>query len=103
MKTVGKWINRVLAEGVDGLQARSSRPLSSASQTPPATSHAVELLRRKRHTGKQIAAELAISPATVGRILRRLGLNRLSALEPAEPVRRYEVGVLSWTKCHLCS
>ena len=28
--------------------------------------------------------------ATVSRILRRLGLNRLSALEPAEPVRRYE-------------
>jgi hypothetical protein len=31
-----------------------------------------------------------VSPATVSRILRRLGLNRVSALEPAEPVRRYE-------------
>lgn len=31
-----------------------------------------------------------MSPATVSRILRRLDLNRLSALEPAEPVRRYE-------------
>ena len=51
---------------------------------------AVEALRRQRYTGAQIAAELAISPATVSRILRRLGLNRLSALEPAEPVRRYE-------------
>ena len=40
--------------------------------------------------GKQIAAETAVSPATVSRVLRRLGLNRLSALEPAEPVRRYE-------------
>ena len=30
------------------------------------------------------------SPATVSRVLRRPGLNRLSALEPAEPVRRYE-------------
>ena len=37
-----------------------------------------------------IAAQLRISPATVSRILRRLGLNRLAALEPAEPVRRYE-------------
>ena len=27
---------------------------------------------------------------TVGRILQRLGLGRLSALEPAEPIRRYE-------------
>jgi transposase InsO family protein len=50
----------------------------------------VEVLRRERLTGKAIAAEVGISPATVSRILRRLGLNRLKALEPAEPVRRYE-------------
>ena len=37
----------------------------------------VEALRRQRHTGKQIAAEVGVSPATVSRILRRLGLNRL--------------------------
>ena len=30
------------------------------------------------------------SPATVSSMLKRLGLNRLSPLEPAEPVRRYE-------------
>src|SRR6202040_2273664 len=30
------------------------------------------------------------SAATISRILKRLGLNRLSALEPAEPIRRYE-------------
>ncbi len=28
--------------------------------------------------------------STVSRILRRIGLNRLKALEPAEPIRRYE-------------
>ena len=50
----------------------------------------VEALRRQRHTGKQIAAEVGVSAATVSRILRRLGLNRLSALEPVEPIRRYE-------------
>jgi transposase InsO family protein len=50
----------------------------------------VEGLRRQRLTGKAIAAEAGISPATVSRILRRLGLNSLKALEPAEPVRRYE-------------
>jgi transposase InsO family protein len=87
-KTVAKWVKRFRAEGVDGLRDRSSRPLSSDSQTPPATCDAVEALRR--HTGKQIARELGISPATVSRILRRRGLNKLSALEPAEPVRRYE-------------
>jgi transposase InsO family protein len=89
-KTVGKWVERFRAEGVDGLQDRSSKPLSSPSQTPPATCATVEILRRQRYIGKQIAAELDISPATVSRILHRLGLNRLSALEPAEPVRRYE-------------
>jgi transposase InsO family protein len=50
----------------------------------------VEVLRRQRRTGKQIAAELHLSPATVSRILKRLGLNRIDALEPALPVRRYE-------------
>src|SRR5579863_109504 len=89
-KTVAKWVERFRAEGVDGLSDRSSRPHSSPSQTAPAACAAVEALRRRRYTGKQIAVEIGVSPATISRILRRLGLNRLSALEPAEPVRRYE-------------
>ena len=89
-KTVAKWVKRFRAEGVDGLQDRSSRPHSLPSQTPAATCAAVEMFRRQRHTGKQIAAEVGVSTATVSRILRRLGLNRLSALEPAEPIRRYQ-------------
>jgi transposase InsO family protein len=89
-KTVAKWVERFYAEGVGGLRDRSSRPLSLPSQTAPATCAAVEALRRQRWTGKQIAAETGVSPATVSRVLRRLGLNKLSALEPAEPVRRYE-------------
>lgn len=89
-KTVAKWVKRFRGEGVEGLRDRSSRPHSSPSQTPPATCAAVETLRRQRHTGKQIAAEVEVSPATVSRILRRLGLNRIRDLEPAEPVRRYE-------------
>jgi transposase InsO family protein len=89
-KTVGKWVGRFNEEGVEGLRDRSSRPVSSPDQTPPATCAAIEALRRARHTGKQIAAEVGVSPATVSRVLRRLGLNKLSALEPAEPVRRYQ-------------
>jgi transposase InsO family protein len=89
-KTVAKWVDRFRDEGIEGLRDRSSRPLSSPDQTPPATCAAVEALRRQRHTGEEIAQQLAISQATVSRILRRLGLNRLCALEPAEPVRRYE-------------
>jgi transposase InsO family protein len=89
-KTVAKWVKRFRAEGVDGLRDRTSRPHSLPSQTPVAKCATVEALRRQRRTGKHIAAEVGISPATVSRILRRLGLNRLRKLEPAEPVRRYE-------------
>jgi transposase len=79
-KTVAKWARRFRTEGVEGLRNRSSRPLSLPSQTPPATCAVVEVLRRQRHTGKQIAAEVGVSPATVCRILRRLGLNRIRDL-----------------------
>ena len=89
-KTVAKWVERFRQEGVEGLRDHSSRPLSLPSQTALATCAAIEVLRRQRHTGRQIAAEVGVSAATVSRILRRLGLNRLSALEPAEPIRRYE-------------
>lgn len=89
-KTVAKWVRRFREEGADGLRDRSSRPLSSPGQTAPAKCAAIEALRRQRRTGKHIAAEVGVSPATVSRVLRRLGLNRLSSLEPAEPVRRYE-------------
>ena len=63
-KTVAKWVKRFRAEGVEGLHDRSSRPHSSPSQTPPATCTAIEALRRQRHTGKQIAVEVEVSPAT---------------------------------------
>ncbi len=89
-RTARKWLARFLAEGVEGLQDRSSRPRRLFRPTPPEIVERVEALRRRRWTGKQIAAELDISPATVSRILKRLGLNRIVALEPAVPIRRYE-------------
>jgi transposase InsO family protein len=89
-RTVRKWVARFKAEGVAGLKDRSSRPRRLYRPTPQVIVAQVEALRRQRWTGKQIAAEVGVSPATVSRVLRRLGLNRLAALEPAEPVRRYE-------------
>ena len=89
-KTVGKWVDRFCAEGVDGLRDRSSRPLSSPSQIPLATADAVENLRRERRTQEHIAAEIGISKASVSRILKRRGLSRLSSLELQEPHPRYE-------------
>jgi transposase InsO family protein len=90
VKTVRKWVERFLAEGEAGLMDRSSRPHRLRQPTLQAVVEEIERLRRQRWTGKQIAAASAVSPATVSRVLRRLGLNKLSALEPAEPVRRYE-------------
>jgi transposase InsO family protein len=89
-RTVRKWVERYRREGLAGLTDRSSRPLRLHRPTPQAVIEQVEALRRHRRTGKQIAAELGISPATVSRILKRLGLNRIATLEPADPVRRYE-------------
>ena len=89
-RTVHKWVARFKAEGRAGLMDHSSRPKRLYRPTPASIVEQVEALRRQRFTGKQIAANLAISPATVSRILRRLGLNRMRDLEPAEPVRRYE-------------
>ncbi len=89
-RTVRKWMDRYRFEGLAGLRDRSSRPHRLFRPTPQGVVEQVEALRRQRRTGKQIAAELGLSPATVSRILQRLGLNRISALEPAEPVRRYE-------------
>lgn len=89
-RTVRKWLKRHENEGVAGLADRSSRPHRLYRPTPQPVVERIAVLRCQRLTGKAIAAEVGVSPATVSRILRRLGLNKLSALQPAEPVRRYE-------------
>jgi len=88
-RTVRKWAERHRREGLAGLQDRSSRPHRLHRPTPQMIVERIEALRRQRWMGKQIAAEAGVSPATVSRVLRRLGLHKLSALE-LEPVRRYE-------------
>jgi transposase InsO family protein len=88
--TARKWLGRYKEEGVRGLQDRSSRPHRLRQPTPQATIDRIESLRRQRMPGKEIAARVGVSAATVSRTLKRLGLNKLSALDPAEPPRRYE-------------
>ena len=89
-RTVQKWVKRFRAEGLAGLRDRSSRPRHLRRPTPSETVARIEALRRQRWTGAQIARDTGVSTATVSRTLRRLGLNRLRSLEPAEPVRRYQ-------------
>lgn len=90
VKTVRKWAARFAAEGLAGLADRSSRPHRLHRPTPVETLERIVALRRERLTGKQIACDLGVSPATVSRTLRRAALSRMRDLEPAEPVRRYE-------------
>ena len=90
IRTVHKWVARYRGEGEAGLADRSSRPHRLRRPTPPETVERIETLRRQRWTGKRIALAVGLSTATVSRVLRRLGLNRIKDLEPAQPVRRYE-------------
>jgi transposase InsO family protein len=89
-KTVRKWVARYRAEGHAGLEDRSARPRRMRCPTPPEVIERIAALRRQRWIGRQIAQDAGVSPATVSRVLRRLGMSRLKDLEPAEPVRRYE-------------
>jgi transposase InsO family protein len=87
-----KWIRRYLAEGHAGLLDRSSRP----HRSPTRLSHRREreILRRRRRTLEgphRIAWALGESPATVHRVLRRLGAPRLRDLDrPTRTIVRYE-------------
>ena len=87
-RTVRKWVVRARPAGT--LADRSSRPHRSPGQTPGELRELIEGLRRQRWTGAEIARALDLSPATVARYLRRLGLARLRRLEPPAPVVRYE-------------
>jgi IS30 family transposase len=79
-----------ISSGRIGWFARSLIQAASAAPTDPqAVIEEIERLRRQRWTGKQIAMEVGLSPATASRVLG-LGLNKLNTLEPAEPGRRYE-------------
>ncbi len=89
-RTLRKWIARFRAEGAPGLRDRSARPHTSPKQTPLAQVAVVLALRRLRLPGFQIARRSGLSRATVSRLLRRHGLARLSDLEPAPPVVRYQ-------------
>lgn len=88
--TVCKWVRRHKAEGTAGLQDRTSRPRRLRKKTGKEQEDAVEAMRRKRMPFWKIAAKVGLSRATAARIGKARGLSLLSALEPEEPVIRYE-------------
>jgi len=90
LKTVGKWVTRFKAGGIEALADRSSRPHSLHQPTPQAVRESVIDLRRLRRPGYEIARETGVSASTVSRILRAARLSRARDLDPPQPARRYE-------------
>ena len=90
VRTAYKWLQRFRSEGMAGLNDRSSRPKNCPHALPSALRAQVIEQRRSRQTYRQIGQQLGIGLSTIGRWLKRAGLNRLASLEPAGPVVRYE-------------
>jgi transposase InsO family protein len=88
--TARKWLGRYLADGAQGLLDKSSRPDRSPRAIDPSVALAIVELRRKLFLQSRIATYMGVSKATVSRVLRRAGLSKLSDLQPAEPIQRYE-------------
>jgi transposase InsO family protein len=89
-QTARKWLGRWLVQGLAGLADASSRPHRSPRAIEPATALLVVELRRRRMLQSKIARSVGVSASTVSRVLARAGLSKLSDLQPAEPVVRYE-------------
>jgi transposase InsO family protein len=86
-RTAYRWLARF--DAGEPLMDRSSRPRRSPFRTPARREAVIERLRRLRMTSSAIAAKLGMAVSTVCAVLARLGLNRLSRLEPVEPANRY--------------
>ena len=88
-RTVFKWLAR-WRDGDQLLEDRSSIARSLPHATAPAVVATIEQLRRQRWTVPAIGDGLRMPYSTVTAVCRRLGLNRLSKLDPVEPPNRYQ-------------
>jgi transposase len=89
-RTCRKWVDRYVADGEIGLLDRSAAPRSIPHRTPDELVEAIVALRRLRMTGAEIASCLTMALSTVSAVLARVGLGKLSRLEPPEPPNRYQ-------------
>jgi transposase InsO family protein len=89
-RTAAKWVVRYRAEGQSGLVDRSSAPRRVPARTEERRVELIAALRRLRMTGAEIAECLGMALSTVSGILQRIGLGRLSKLEPPAPANRYQ-------------
>jgi transposase InsO family protein len=91
-QTAYKWLRRYRQEGEAGLVDRSCRPHRSPRVSSARLIAQVRELRLSRRLGPhRIAYALGVARSTVYGILRRLGLNRLNAIDrPTREVVRYQ-------------
>jgi transposase InsO family protein len=89
-RTVYKWLARYRAEGVAGLGDRRSTAHRHPHALAPPWLALIRLLRQAKLVAAEIAARLPLARSTVSAVLSRLGLGRLSYLNPPPPVQRYE-------------
>jgi hypothetical protein len=100
-QTLAKWYSRWEADGADGLQDRSSRPVSCPNQVDAQVEDVVCYLRRNMKLGPvMLVAELAefgitLAASTIHRVLVRHRISRLRDLDVSgeamrTPAVRYE-------------
>jgi transposase InsO family protein len=89
-RSAAKWLARWRTEGEAGLLDRSSAPKRIPHRTPADRVEAISKLRKLRLTAAEIAEALRMALSTVSAVLRRIGLGKLSRLQPIEPPNRYE-------------
>jgi len=89
-QTAWKWRRRLAAEGPAGLADRSSARRRPPARIGGALLRRIVALRLRLRLGPHRLGWLTGMPrSSVYAVLRRLGLGRLRALEPREPVVRY--------------
>ena len=90
VRTARKWKLRFELGGNAGLFDSSSRPHRTRTTLDDVLLARIDRLRRDRRPMRTIARVVGRSVATVSRVLKRLGLSSLKALDPRADVVRYE-------------
>jgi transposase InsO family protein len=89
VRTVAKWLGRART-GDAALEDRSSRPHRQPRAVSPPQVAAIVAVRQTRATAWEISVRVGIPRSTVTRVLARVGLNRVSRLDPPPVIQRYE-------------
>jgi transposase InsO family protein len=96
-----RWVARFDAEGIAGLEDRSSRPHRMPTKTSPEVEALVLAARREHRRGQDwLGPELGVAPRTVSRILRRHKVPLLAVCDPmtGEVVRSSKTTAVRYEK-----